>query len=93
MDIKNKLTRQVQIVEPDATDEEVDAVMKSEGGRYQLYKDRISVSWAPPMAMRDSRWARCFLPSSNERMDTNVTYHDRRRFGTRELRSSQSVMD
>jgi t-SNARE complex subunit (syntaxin) len=45
MDIKNKvITRQVQIVEPDATDEEVDAVMKSEGGRYQLYKDRILAS-------------------------------------------------
>jgi t-SNARE complex subunit (syntaxin) len=44
MDIKNKLTRQVQIVEPDATDEEVDAVMRSEGGRDQLYKDRILAS-------------------------------------------------
>ena len=40
-DIKNKVTRQVQIVKPDATDEEVDAVMRSEGGRDQLYKDRI----------------------------------------------------
>jgi hypothetical protein len=40
-DIKNKVTRQVQIVKPDATDEEVDAVMRSEGGRDQLCKDRI----------------------------------------------------
>ena len=40
-DIKKKVTRQVQIVKPDATDEEVDAVLKSEGGRDALYKERI----------------------------------------------------
>jgi len=40
-DIKSKVKRQVQIVKPDATDEEIDAVMKSEGGRDALYKERI----------------------------------------------------
>lgn len=40
-DIKKKVTRQVQIVKPDATDEEVDMVMKSEGGRDALYKGAI----------------------------------------------------
>jgi hypothetical protein len=40
-DIKKKVTRQVQIVKPDATAEEVDAVMRSEGGRDALYKERI----------------------------------------------------
>lgn len=40
-DIKKKVKRQVQVVKPDATDEEVDAVMKSEGGRDALYKQSI----------------------------------------------------
>lgn len=40
-DIKKKVTRQVQIVKPDATDAEIDRVMKSEGGRDELYKDTI----------------------------------------------------
>jgi syntaxin 1B/2/3 len=40
-DIKKKVTRQVQIVKPDATDEEINAVMRSEGGRDALYKERI----------------------------------------------------
>jgi t-SNARE complex subunit (syntaxin) len=40
-DIKKKVTRQVQIVKPDATEEEVDAVMRSEGGRDALYRERI----------------------------------------------------
>jgi t-SNARE complex subunit (syntaxin) len=40
-DIKSKVTRQVQIVKPDATEEEIDAVMRSEGGRDSLYKERI----------------------------------------------------
>lgn len=40
-DIKKKVKRQVQVVKPDATDEEVDAVMKSEGGRDALYKETI----------------------------------------------------
>mmetsp|Transcript_46718 Transcript_46718/g.141551 ORF Transcript_46718/g.141551 Transcript_46718/m.141551 type:complete len:268 (-) Transcript_46718:195-998(-) len=40
-DIKNKVKRQVQIVKPDATDDEIDMVMKSEGGREALYKGAI----------------------------------------------------
>uniref|UniRef100_A0A7R9ZT34 t-SNARE coiled-coil homology domain-containing protein n=1 Tax=Craspedostauros australis TaxID=1486917 RepID=A0A7R9ZT34_9STRA len=40
-DIKSKVKRQVQIVKPDATDDEIDAVMKSDGGRDALYKERI----------------------------------------------------
>jgi len=40
-DIKKKVTRQVQIVKPDATDEEVDMVMRSEGGREALYRESI----------------------------------------------------
>ena len=41
MDIANKIKRQVQIVKPDATDEDIDAVMRSEGGRDALYRDQI----------------------------------------------------
>jgi hypothetical protein len=37
--IMNKVTRQVQIVKPDATDEGVDPVMRSEGGRGQPLKE------------------------------------------------------
>ena len=40
-DIKNKVARQVQIVKPDASEEEIDAVMRSEGGRDALYRERI----------------------------------------------------
>lgn len=40
-DIKKKVTRQVQIVKPDATDEDVDMVMRSEGGREALYRESI----------------------------------------------------
>lgn len=40
-DLQKKLKRQVQIVKPDATDEEVDQIMKSEGGRDALYKEQI----------------------------------------------------
>jgi t-SNARE complex subunit (syntaxin) len=40
-DIKKKVARQVQIVKPDATDEEIDAVMRSEGGRDALYREQI----------------------------------------------------
>jgi t-SNARE complex subunit (syntaxin) len=40
-DIKNKVKRQVQIVKPDATDEEIEEVMRSEGGRDALYRERI----------------------------------------------------
>lgn len=40
-DIQRKLKRQVKVVKPDATDEEVEEVMKSEGGRDALYKQTI----------------------------------------------------
>ena len=48
-DIKKKVKRQVQIVKPDATNEEIDAVMKSEGGRDALYKDKILTGVADPI--------------------------------------------
>jgi len=47
--IKDKVKRQVQIVKPDATDEEIDTVMKSEGGRDQLYKEKILTGVADPI--------------------------------------------
>lgn len=40
-DIKKKVKRQVQIVKPDATEEEIEEVMRSEGGRDALYRERI----------------------------------------------------
>ena len=40
-DIKHKAKRQIQAIKPDATDEEVDAVMKSEGGREALMKQAV----------------------------------------------------
>jgi len=40
-DIRKKVKRQVQIVQPDATDADIDAVMRSENGREDLYKERI----------------------------------------------------
>ena len=40
-DIKKKVTRQVQIVKPDATEEEIDEIMRCEGGRDSLYRERI----------------------------------------------------
>lgn len=40
-DIKKKLKRQVHIVKPDATDDEIEAVMRNEGGRDQLYRETI----------------------------------------------------
>jgi t-SNARE complex subunit (syntaxin) len=40
-DIKSKVKRQVQVVKPDATDEDVERVMKSEGGKDALYKEKI----------------------------------------------------
>jgi t-SNARE complex subunit (syntaxin) len=40
-DIQKKIKRQVLIVKPDATDEEVDAIIKSEGGRDALYEEQI----------------------------------------------------
>jgi t-SNARE complex subunit (syntaxin) len=35
------VARQVQIVRPEATVEEIETVMKSDGGAQQLYKDQI----------------------------------------------------
>ena len=40
-DIQNKMKRQVKVVKPDATDAEVDEIMRSEGGRDALYKQTI----------------------------------------------------
>ena len=40
-DIKKKVARQVHIVKPDATDEEIEEIMQSEGGRDSLYRQRI----------------------------------------------------
>ena len=40
-DIQRKMKRQVKVVKPDATDEEVEEIMKSEGGRDALYKQAI----------------------------------------------------
>eukprot|EP00521_Asterionellopsis_glacialis_P008242 CAMPEP_0195284104 /NCGR_PEP_ID=MMETSP0707-20130614/2426_1 /TAXON_ID=33640 /ORGANISM="Asterionellopsis glacialis, Strain CCMP134" /LENGTH=319 /DNA_ID=CAMNT_0040343399 /DNA_START=238 /DNA_END=1197 /DNA_ORIENTATION=+ len=40
-DIKNKVARQVKTIKPDATEEEVEAVMRSEGGRDALYKEKV----------------------------------------------------
>eukprot|EP00542_Grammatophora_oceanica_P010286 CAMPEP_0194029022 /NCGR_PEP_ID=MMETSP0009_2-20130614/2882_1 /TAXON_ID=210454 /ORGANISM="Grammatophora oceanica, Strain CCMP 410" /LENGTH=315 /DNA_ID=CAMNT_0038668597 /DNA_START=205 /DNA_END=1152 /DNA_ORIENTATION=+ len=40
-DIQQKMKRQVLVVKPNATDEEVDEIMKSEGGRDALYKQTI----------------------------------------------------
>jgi len=48
-DIKNKVKRQVQIVKPDATPEEIETVMKSEGGKDQLYKEKILKGVADPI--------------------------------------------
>ena len=36
-DVKKKLTRQVQMIKPDATDQDVDEIMRSDGGREALY--------------------------------------------------------
>ncbi|KAL3792924.1 hypothetical protein ACHAW5_006831 [Stephanodiscus triporus] len=40
-DVKKKVTRQVQMIKPDATDQEVDQIMRSEGGREALYQQQI----------------------------------------------------
>jgi t-SNARE complex subunit (syntaxin) len=40
-DIKNKAKRQILVIKPDATDEEVDQVMRSEGGRDALQKQAV----------------------------------------------------
>jgi len=48
-DIKEKVSRQVQIVKPDATQEEIETVLKSENGRDQLYKEKILTGVADPI--------------------------------------------
>ena len=40
-DVKKKVTRQVQMIKPDATDQDVDDIMRSEGGREALYQQQI----------------------------------------------------
>lgn len=40
-DVKKKVTRQVQMIKPDATDQDVDQIMRSEGGREALYQQQI----------------------------------------------------
>jgi len=40
-DIKKKVKRQVQIVKPDATSDEIDAVLKSGGGSGEVFKTAI----------------------------------------------------
>ena len=40
-EIKKKVKRQVLVVKPDATEDEIEDVMKSEGGRDALYKKQI----------------------------------------------------
>jgi len=41
--IQQKVKRQVLVVKPDATDEEVEEIIRSEGGRDELYKQTILV--------------------------------------------------
>lgn len=40
-DIKKKVKRQVLVIDPEATDDDVDKVLRSEGGRDALYKKKI----------------------------------------------------
>eukprot|EP00339_Tiarina_fusa_P001857 CAMPEP_0117019300 /NCGR_PEP_ID=MMETSP0472-20121206/14832_1 /TAXON_ID=693140 ORGANISM="Tiarina fusus, Strain LIS" /NCGR_SAMPLE_ID=MMETSP0472 /ASSEMBLY_ACC=CAM_ASM_000603 /LENGTH=307 /DNA_ID=CAMNT_0004724235 /DNA_START=275 /DNA_END=1198 /DNA_ORIENTATION=+ len=42
-DIKKKAKRQIQVIKPDATDDEVDTIMQSEGGRDALLKQAVLV--------------------------------------------------
>jgi len=45
-DVKNKIKRQIQLVKPDATAEEIDAVFKKGGGSGEILKTTIlRVSW------------------------------------------------
>jgi len=51
-DIKKKVRRQVQIVKPDATTEEIDAVFTSGGGTSELFKTAIlKVSASAPVSV------------------------------------------
>lgn len=40
-DVKKKVKRQIQMIKPDATDQDVDQIMRSEGGREALYQEQI----------------------------------------------------
>ena len=39
--IQNKMKRQVKVIKPNATDEEVEEIMRSEGGRDALFQQMI----------------------------------------------------
>ncbi len=51
--MKNKVKRQVQIVKPDASDQEIDSVMRSADPGIYIYMaiDRYSRSWFWPIFM------------------------------------------
>jgi len=40
-DLRKKAARQIKVIKPDATEEEVDVIMKTDGGREALYKETI----------------------------------------------------
>lgn len=40
-DVQKKMVRQVKVVKPDASEEEINEIINSPGGRDQLYKDTI----------------------------------------------------
>jgi t-SNARE complex subunit (syntaxin) len=61
-DIKKKVKRQVQIVKPDATTEEIDAVFKSGGGSGEVFKNAIlTVSFLTSVSLRFFRLSGFFL--------------------------------
>jgi t-SNARE complex subunit (syntaxin) len=41
IDVKKKVTRQVQLIKPDATDQDIDEIMRSDGGHEALYQQQI----------------------------------------------------
>lgn len=62
-DIKKKVKRQIQVIKPDATDEEVDQVMRSEGGRDALMKQAVlsagvndQIQWVQRECWNIKRW-------------------------------------
>mmetsp|Transcript_36373 Transcript_36373/g.49205 ORF Transcript_36373/g.49205 Transcript_36373/m.49205 type:complete len:302 (-) Transcript_36373:227-1132(-) len=46
-DVKKKVTRQIRIVKEDATDEEIESIMQSEGGTGEVFKNAILKAAAP----------------------------------------------
>lgn len=40
-DIERKMKRQVRVIKPDATDEEVDIIANSEGGRDEFFQHMV----------------------------------------------------